>query len=445
MTRETVEELRSNPPVYHPGWGGPEYTSWQDEQMSWKTTCYVGDWSFLQDLEVRGPRALDLFRNSCVNSFEKFAIGQAKHAIQCNDDGKVIGEGVLMRIADEVFRIQGNPVRWTHFLAVKGSYDVNLELLDTFQLQVSGPAALALCEKLTGETLTDIKFMHFRAIEIAGRPAFALRQGMAGEIGFEFHGNATDKDDILRQILTVGEEFGIRRLGSRTAMINHLEAAFPTGRWTYLNAAQAHDEEAYVSFQQVHYPRSIARTVRGSFEATTVEDYTYSPYELGWGKSVKFDHEFIGRDALEKESKAGPARTRVTLEFCSDDVIQIYASLFKDGTPYDILEIPHPQRWVMWADAVIKDGEVCGISATPGYSFFFRKVISLAFIRTDLSAPGTEVEILWGSPGTPQMKVRATVASAPYKTDNRRSGFETSASAQRTNEAVQIAADADRQ
>src|SRR6478736_9559412 len=88
------------------GWGRSEYSGWIDESMSWKEDCYIGDWSFLDELTVEGPDALQLVSDFTVNSFERFDIGQAKHVIACNSGGKVIGEGVLMRRAHETFEFQ---------------------------------------------------------------------------------------------------------------------------------------------------------------------------------------------------------------------------------------------------------------------------------------------------------------------------------------------------
>jgi vanillate/3-O-methylgallate O-demethylase len=125
---------------------------------------------------------------------------------------------------------------------------------------------------------------------------------------------------------------------------------------------------------------------------------------------------------LEKEAN-NPRRARVTLEFNNEDVIALYASLFGEEMPSDFLDMPHPHRWMIWADAILKNGMTVGISSTPGYSLFFRKVLTLAFIDNSLSAPGTEVEVLWGNPGTKQIRIRATVAPAPYKQDKRRNAL----------------------
>lgn len=420
MSKEIISVLRQTVPAYHPGWGGPEFSSWQDEQLSWKNGCYIGDWSFLWDVEFEGPEALKLFKDTGVNSFENFGIGQAKHLVQCDDNGKVVGEGILMRLGENHFSSQGGTAFWSAFQLNKRGYDATWKECQTFQLQVSGPTALAVCQAATGEDLLDIKFMHFREVTIAGCTVKALRQGMAGEIGFEFHGSIENKDAVNAAILAAGQDFGIRRLGRRTAMINHLEAAFPTSLWHFIPSSFGHESEGYLEFIYSNFDlKGIVPSLQGSFQGETIDDYLLSPYELGWGRSVKFDHDFPGRAALEKEAE-NPRRARVTLEFNNEDVVALYASLFAEDTPYNFLDIPHPHRWMIWADAILKDGNTVGISSTPGYSLYFRKVLTLAFIDVSLSEPGTEVEVLWGNPGARQTRIRATVAPAPYKQDKRR-------------------------
>ena len=421
MTHDLIRALRDQPYTYHPGWGGPEYTSWQDEQLSWKKTCYIGDWSFLMDIEVSGRDALRLFRETAVNSFEKFDIGQAKHVIQCNRAGKVIAEGVLMRMADDVFRTQSTPALYSAFRLSQGGYDARWRHLETCQFQVSGPKALAVCERVTGESLGDIGFMRFRPVMIAGRTVYALRQGMAGEVGFELHGDRNDAAAVYAAVLEAGKEFGIRRLGHRTAMINHLEAAFPTGMWHYLADMFSPELAGYGQFVAQNWDmKGLMPALRGSFEGREISDYFFSPYELGWGKSVKFDHAFVGREALEHEA-SNPRRKRVTLELDAADVVSIYASLFRsEEPPYTFMDIPHQPRFVAWADAVTKEGKYIGISSAPGYSLHFRKMLTLAFVDVAEAEPANRVDILWGDPGTRQTMIRATVAPAPYKQDSRR-------------------------
>jgi len=430
MSREIISFLRNTIPGYHHGWGGPEYTSWQDEQLSWKRTCYIGDWSFLMDIEVSGPDALQHFRDTGINGFANFAIGQAKHLVQCSERGKVIGEGVLMRMAEDVFRTQSTTAMWSSFQLLKGRWNASWRKIDTFQFQVSGPTALQTCEAACGESLADIAFMHFRKVLIGGVEVYALRQGMAGEIGFEFHGDIADAPKVHAALAAAGEPFGIRRLGHRTAMINHLEAAFPTGLWHYIPDMFAPEAEGFYEHTLKYFDTmDIRPTLRGSLEADDITAYLRSPCELGWGKSVRFDHDFPGRAVLEGEA-AAPTLQRVTLEFNSDDVIDVYASLFRDGEPYEFFEIPHAPRWIAWADKVMnEDGTAIGISSIPGYSLHFRRILTLAYVAPAFARPGSEVVVLWGNPGQPQKHIRATVRPAPYKTDARRDELTGAASA----------------
>lgn len=425
MTADLITALRAARPGYHPGWGAQEYTDWLDEQLSWKRTCYVGDWSFLWDLVVSGPDALKVFRDTSINGFESFQVGQAKHVVQCSPSGKVIGDGVLMRLSEDSFVTQGAPALYTSWVIGKGGYDVHTETPDRFQLQVSGPTALPVCQKVTGSSLTDVKFMRFAEAEIAGVPVWALRQGMAGEIGFEFHGPREGAQTALDAILEAGEEHGIRRLGARTVMINHLEAAFPTGNWHFLKDSFHPALAGMDAWVREHFDTyGLVSALRGSFESDDVNDYLQDPITLGWGKSIRFDHEFVGREALEVIS-ADPPRRRVTLEFDPDDVVDVYVSQFREGDTYDQFEIPHSPRWTFHADAVLHQGRVVGLSTNPGYSRFFGRMLALAYVDTALAEPGTRLKLLWGNPGTPQKEIGVVVAPAPYKTDRRRSDLTT--------------------
>jgi vanillate/3-O-methylgallate O-demethylase len=113
---------------------------------------------------------------------------------------------------------------------------------------------------------------------------------------------------------------------------------------------------------------------RGSrrWDEPDIEGLCRSPGELGWSKSIKFDHDFIGREALEKEV-AEPRRAGVTLEFNNEDMIEIYVSPFSDGDTY-------------------------------------RKVLVISFLDAEHSELDTEVKVRWGSPDEPQREIRATVA-----------------------------------
>jgi glycine cleavage system aminomethyltransferase T len=403
-----------------------EFTDWIDESMSWKETCYIGDWSPLVKFSLKGPEALDFWASIAVNSFGKFAKGQAKHAVLPNSDGKVMGEGILMRLAeDELFFTSGPGAVWAAFKFHSGEWDAeytDLTGAGTIQ-QVQGPTSLAVMEEACGEELRDIEFMRFRKASIEGMEFYLLRQGMSGDIGYEIHGKMSEGAKVYSRILEVGQKHGIRELGGRTKMVNHVEACYPTPTVDYVPAWIGFDEEP--AFRQFvdgvgFLPFEFFSPNTGSHEGGFAELY-FSPYEMGWGRSVKFDHEFVGKEALEAEAE-NPGRVMRTLVWNAEDVGEVLTSfLQKDEEPYKFMEWPREYLGHVCADKILDaDGNLAGLATSRCYSYYFREMLSLAVIDVDQAEPGTEVSVVWGDVGKRQKEIRATVAPAPYKTDRRR-------------------------
>jgi len=102
-------------------------------------------------------------------------------------------------------------------------------------------------------------------------------------------------------------------------------------------------------------------------------------------------------------------------------VLKVFASLFQKGDHYSFMEMPRDQRGFMYADKVVLNGREVGVSTSRGYSYFFREMLSLCTLDIAHAEVGTELTVIWGNPGEPQLPIRAVVQPAPYKTDNRRS------------------------
>src|SRR5206468_4795290 len=142
-----------------------------------------GDWSFLWERRFKGPDVLKLFSDISINSFTKFSVGQAKHVIHCTEAGKIIHEGILNRLGEEEFMLFGRGGFWVDYKLRQGRYDAISEADDWFNFQISGPNAVYVVEKAAGGSVRNISFMHSGKIHIGGREVWALRQGMAGELG----------------------------------------------------------------------------------------------------------------------------------------------------------------------------------------------------------------------------------------------------------------------
>lgn len=404
---------------YGDAWGPPQFTNWVDESLSWKQTCYIGDWSFLPAIRFTGPDVLKLFSDTSVNSMANFAVGQSKHIIHCNADGKIIEEGVLSRFGEDEY--VAFSTMWAEYVGRQGDYQVTSEYLKLAIYHVQGPTSVYLLEHVAGESLRDIKFMRFRKIRIAGHDVLALRQGMTGELGFELQLPAEHGREVWDAIVAAGRDFGIREMGGRVAMINHLEANYPTVVLDYMPAIFGPAETGYREemFSGGGELMDAYYRLAGSYESDDISDWYRSPVELGWGNRIKFDHAFLGDEALRKELEA-PKRKIATLVWNSEDVIDVFASFFRDGPLPDFMEMPQDPRGFIYADKIIKDGKIVGMTSSRGYSAYFRQMISLCVIDLDCHEPGTEVTVVWGNPGTPQREIRATVARAPYKEDRAR-------------------------
>ena len=162
----------------------------------------------------------------------------------------------------------------------------------------------------------------------------------------------------------------------------------------------------------------------GSYVSDDITDYYLNPYELGYGSFVKFDHDFIGRDALESVVPQ-EQRRKVTLAWNAEDAAKLLASpVDPDGPGYQFFDLPNANYGSSNYDAVVDaDGNVIGVSTCTGYTVNERKALSLATVQAEVPI-GAEVRVIWGEPdgGTSkptvqtheQLAVRAIVSPAPY-------------------------------
>ncbi|WP_198318425.1 aminomethyltransferase family protein [Arthrobacter sp. YN] len=399
-----------------------EYRGWEIESRAAKSTCFVGDWTpVLLHMHVEGPDATRFFNSIAVNSFENYGVGQAKHLVLCNEQGKVMGEGILMKLGENEYHYTSTPgVIWANYLFQKGSYDaVATDLTgQRFIIQLQGPSSLALLNEIVDETVAGLRFMRFEDRQIAGAKVRVLRQGMAGELGYELHGDMNDSIGVWNAILQHGAKFGLERQGARARMINHVEASFPTPGVDFIPAWVDHGNEEFGNLMSDSVIWSFLTKTHGSYPTAGPSDFYYSPYELGWGRNVAFDHDFTGRAALEAEA-GREGRKHVTLVWDSKDCAEVISSLF-DENPYEPMQLPRGGLGLLRVDAVRSGDELVGASVSRCFSPHFRQMISLAVVDPDFADPGTEVTVTWGAQGERQKEIRAVVAGAPYKEDKRR-------------------------
>jgi glycine cleavage system aminomethyltransferase T len=156
-----------------------------------------------------------------------------------------------------------------------------------------------------------------------------------------------------------------------------------------------------------------------------------TPLDVGWGKWINFDHDFVGKEALEKIVKENKY-TVAMLEWDPESVLDVYRSKFDQTKNVSNMEwgedfSNNRGSNEYHSDAILdENGNIIGISSGRMFSPYFRKMISMATIETKYSSLGTEVDVLWGDPGTDQMKIKAVVARYPYIDKDRNEHVDTS-------------------
>jgi vanillate/3-O-methylgallate O-demethylase len=398
-----------------PIWLPWEYTRWLEEGRSFHDTAYIGDWSALVKVNIKGPQALQFLSHIGTNDLSKFSIGQVKHHVQTNEQGKIAAQGVLYRVAEDQFWYTGGSAYWASYMLKQGAWDAvaHVDTPEHFLFSVQGPQSRTVMERVTGEVLGHLRFNHFATFRIRGAGVRVLRTGVSGELGYELHGPSERGNDVWSAVVEAGAEFGLKQLGVRAQLISHVEAGIATNDRDFVSAAVGTSGAPQID------PTARAR-ILGSYRPADMAELYRTPAELGWYRQVSLDsHDFVGRDALLAEKRAGgPARRLVGLIWNKQDVVDVYATLFGEDPIVAPMELP---RYLGLAvDQVTLKGKLVGCSTSRVYSPYLRKMISLGHLDASLTRPGTAVNVIWGDADGPQRKIRATVVELPFKEDMRR-------------------------
>lgn len=413
-----------------------EYSNWMDEQLSWRRSVCLYDQSHhMTDLTLKGEGVIPLLRSIAVNDFTKFPVDTAKQYVAVNHRGYIIGDAIIFHLEEDEYRIVGGPVPvdWAHFHAQTRGIDIEISRDDNsyvrkgdpeyYRYQIQGPKAFDVMRDVLGTEPPQLKFFAMGRVEIAGKQVRALRHGMAGEPGYELFGPWQDGDAVRQALLEAGARYDIRMVGGLAYLTNAID-----GGWIPRPLPAIFEDEPLLNeFRawQASAGGQLVPSLGGSLYSEDVEDYYFTLYELGYGRVVRFDHDFIGREALEQQVAEGrdKARAKVTLVWNAEDATKVFASIFEPGVGAKFPNLPMPLYSTFQYDTVLadSDGQV-GRAAWTGYSANERAMLSLATIDSEFAEPGTEVTLLWGEdlrsrkPTVEEHKqfvVRAMVAPAP--------------------------------
>ncbi len=365
----------------------------------------------MTDMYVEGPDAIRLLSDLGINTFKNFGANKAKQFVVCNYDGYVIGDVILFGLEENLVNLVGRPSvhNWVQYHCETGGYKAKVTrderaaaqkgpvVRKAYRYQVQGPTALKVMEKVLGGSVPELKFFQMTTFQIASKTVRVLRHGMVGQPGFELFGPWDEGEAVKAAIVEAGQEFGLRLVGARAYSSNTLESGWIPSPLPAVYTGEK--MKAYREWLPANSYEAIG-SLGGSFYSENIEDYYLTPYDLGYGSMVKFDHEFVGREALERIAK-NPKRTKVTLALDSQDVMQAMGTMFDKGDRAKFFEFPSAVYSTWPYDKVVKNGRTIGISTWVGYSSNEGKMLTLAILDNEHADIGDEVTFVWGEqPGT---------------------------------------------
>ncbi|MDE0369705.1 MAG: aminomethyltransferase family protein [bacterium] len=224
-------------------------------------------------LEIIGPDAARMLERVLTCRVGTLAVGRARYGIACNEDGTVLMDGVIMRLAPDRFwyvKANGEFEGWLTAHAM--GLDAEVSDPDSRVLQIQGPKSLDVLDAAIGGGLsTDFRYFHAGSFDIGGQTLWVSRTGWTGEAGIEIYCNsgpeATDHDALWEYLLACGEPFGMEFSSSSSMGIRRIEA--------------------------------------GILDNGTDIEPDLTPYGAGLGNFVALDKgDFIGRSALARVDRS---------------------------------------------------------------------------------------------------------------------------------------------
>ncbi|MCC5983011.1 MAG: aminomethyltransferase family protein [Rhodobacteraceae bacterium] len=384
-----------------------EFTNWRDEQEAWRNGAVLFDQSFhMTDHYIEGPDVKRLVQDLAINSMANFRKDIAKQVVFCNHDGFIIADAIMFILEDDRINIVNKPTNrdWVEYNIQTGGYNVTSTTDDRaldnrgrrrgYRFEVQGPNANAILEKLNGGPLEGFKFFGMGYISIDGVQVRALRHGMAGAVGLELFGPFDDYDRIRDAIMEAGADHGLLAAGSKTySTVAHESGWFPSPLPAIYSGEKMKPFREWLGADSFMANLSLG----GSLVSDRVEDYYLTPFDIGYSHILKFDHDFIGREALEA-MRDQPHKHKVTLRWNKEDVVRVFASMFSEGDRFKFMDMPASHYATCPYDLVSKDGRPVGLSHYPVYTSNVAGWISLALLDEQVAEPGTQVSLTWGEP-----------------------------------------------
>ena len=331
----------------------------EHEYNAIRNACAAIDVSPLFKYRISGRDATRLVDRIITRDAKKMSIGQVYYTPWCDEEGKVIDDGTVTRVAEQTYRwTAADPsLRWLTDNAA--GLDVRVEDVSeqVAALALQGPTSARLLQEVSTVPIATLKYFRAASGEIAGVPVDISRTGYTGDLGYEVWMPWDAALQVWDAIAAAGQAFDLHAAGMLALDVARIEAGLLL----------------------------IDVDFHGSRKAL-IASQKYSPFELGLGRLVDLQKgPFVGRSALVAEQRRGSPRQIVGLEVDWTEVERLYEAVGLPPTaPATASRVPVP---------VYHDGKQVGRATSTTWSTMLKKLIALATIDAPYYAVGTRLKL----------------------------------------------------
>jgi glycine cleavage system T protein (aminomethyltransferase) len=339
-------------------------THHEHEYNAIRNAAALIDVSPLYKYRVTGPDAGRLVNRVITRDINKVTVDQVIYCCWCDEQGKVIDDGTVTRLAENAYRwTAAEPnLRWFHQNAL--GMDVRIEDISeqVAALALQGPTSAQLLRRICDAPLDRLKYFRVAHTEIAGVPVDISRTGYTGDLGYEIWVPWPEAVRVWDALMEHGREFDARPCGMLALDVARVEAGLILIDVDYHSSRKA-----------------------------LIEPQKYSPFEIGLGRLVNLQKEnFVGREALVAEQKAGgPARRLVGLELDWNSVEQLYqAAGLAPQAPSTTSRVAVP----VYSSGGHRPKQI-GKATSTTWSPTLKKMIALASVNAAHAAAGSRLAV----------------------------------------------------
>jgi aminomethyltransferase len=335
-------------------------THHEHEYNAIRNAAALIDISPLFKYRVTGKDATRLVDRVITRAVNKVSVGQVIYTPWCDEQGKVIDDGTVSRLEENLYRwTAADPsLRW--FTQNAMGLDVNIEDISesVAALALQGPTSGRLLKALSENIdIENLKYFRVSKGIVAGVPVEISRTGYTGDLGYEIWIQAEQALRVWDALVEAGRIFDLKPAGMLALDVARIEAGL-----LLIDVDFNSSKKALVAAQK------------------------YSPFEMGLGRLVHLDkNRFIGQQALRAEKKRGPGKLIVGLEIDWTEVERYYEAV---GLPPAVSPIASRV-----AVPVYCNGQHIGKATSTTWSPVLKKMIALATVTNDFAKPGTRIEI----------------------------------------------------